>query len=562
MMTNNSRRRSVAWLVALWLLVCSAVVQAQTRAWLDRDSINMGETVTLNIETDQAAQPDYGPLRAEFDLSGQSSSRQLQMGGGRVSNSSAFTVALSPRRNGELQIPALRVGNTQTQPLRLVVGQAQVASRDSNALAFVETVVDDRAPYVQQTVGVVVRLYFATQLASGELVLDTPQGASLQRVGEDKTSNREINGRRYNVVERRFLLVPERSGALQLPGARFSGQGVGGFFDDFFGRDSGQLSARAPDQTLQVKPIPANAPQPWLPLKSLQLRYTAAPTNGRTGEATTIVVEATATGATKAQFPELPVPSLGDNAQVFAEPPQYDEIFNGDSPQLKLTRRYSIVPQQAGALSVPGIQMGWWDVATGQLRQAALPPLQLQVSQGTGANVAPPPVAQPIAKAPVLQGDALAANQAQQAQRPWLWPALAAAFALLWLVTLIWGLSRRRTPVAETHGGPQPAVAGRRAARYGQADLRRALDAGGLEEVVLILADMAGVDGIDAVLAQLDDPAQRQALERMQRARWGGEGDVSQARARLREALRSGPRWRGGAVAGKPVLDPLYPGQG
>ena len=31
-------------------------------------------------------------------------------------------------------------------------------------------------------------------------------------------------------------------------------------------------------------------------------------------------VEATAVGATRAQFPELPVPALGDAAQVFAEP--------------------------------------------------------------------------------------------------------------------------------------------------------------------------------------------------------------------------------------------------
>ncbi len=561
MMTNNSRGQGVAWLVALWLLVCSAVVQAQTRAWLDRDSINLGESVTLNIETDQSSQPDYGPLRAEFDISGQSSSRQMQMGGGRLSSSSVFTVNLSPRRNGELQIPALRVGNAQTQPLRLVVGQAPVVNRDSNALAFVETVVDDRQPYVQQTVGVVVRLYFATQLASGELVLDTPQGASLQRVGEDKTSNREVNGRRYNVVERRFLLVPERSGALQLPGARFNGQGVGGFFDDFFGRDSGQLSARAPEQTLQVKAIPANAPQPWLPLKNLQLRYTAAPTTGRTGEATTIVVEATATGVTKAQFPELPVPSLGDTAQVFAEPPQYDETFNGDSPQLKLTRRYSIVPQQAGALTVPGIQMDWWDVSAGEVKQAALPPLQLQVAQGTGAGVAPPPVAQPVAQAPALQGDALATNGVQ-VQRTWVWPALAAAFALLWLATLIWGLSRRRASAAEVADGAQPGGNGRTAARYSQADLRRALDAGGLDEVVHILADMAGVDGIDAVIARLEDPAQLQALERMQRARWGGEGDVSQARAQLREVFQSGPRWRDRAMAEKPMLDPLYPGQG
>ncbi|WP_449467589.1 BatD family protein [Stenotrophomonas humi] len=558
MSTGSSYRRFNQWAL-LCLLTCmsAGMVQAQTRAWLDRDSVNQGETVTLNIETDQGEAPDFTPLRADFALSNQSSSRQMQIRNGAISNTALFAVALSPQRTGTLVIPALRVGNARTAPLQLVVGQAPVASRDSNALAFIETDVDVTQPYVQQSVGVVVRLFFATQLASGELVLDTPAGASLQRVGDDRTSTREISGRRYNVVERRFLLVPERSGPLLVKGARFSGQGVGGFFDDFFGRDSGQLSARGPDQTLQVRATPADAPQPWLPLKGLQLRYTAAPKQGRTGEAITLVVEATASGVTKAQFPELPVPSLGDSAQVFAEPPQYDETFNGGSPQLKLTRRYSIVPQQAGALTVPGIGMEWWDVQAGQARTATLPDLQLQILQGTG-GIAAPPVAQPAQTAAAVPVEALALTGSATA-RPWLWPALAAGFALLWLATLIWGLSRRTAP-AHQDERDSPRNAETHRSRYSQADLRRALETGGLDEVVHILATMAGVDDLDAVMRKLDDESQRQALERMQRARWAGEGDVAAARARLREVFRSGPKWRGRAVAEKAVLDPLYPG--
>src|SRR5690606_39368056 len=49
-----------AWLVLL-LFACAGV-QAETRAWLDRDSIVLAERATLNIETDQATvdAPDYG----------------------------------------------------------------------------------------------------------------------------------------------------------------------------------------------------------------------------------------------------------------------------------------------------------------------------------------------------------------------------------------------------------------------------------------------------------------------------------------------------------------------
>jgi hypothetical protein len=553
-MNGQGMHTGARYLLLAWLLLCAGSVLAQPRAWLDRDAIGAGDSVTLNIETDQpGAEPDYAPLQADFILGERSSGRQVRMANGHVSNIALFGVVLTPRRGGVLAVPALRVGAQATAPLRLTVQDVPVAGRDGNAPAFVETEVDDTHPYVQQSVGVVVRLYYAAQLASGELDLDTPADASLQRVGNDRNFVREVGERRYNVVERRFLLVPERSGPLQLAGARFSGRGVGGFFGDFFGRDNGRLSARAPDQTLQVRPLPDAAPQPWLPLKELQLRYLTRPQAARAGEALTLEVEARAVGATRAQFPDLPVPSLGDAAQVFAEPAQYDERFDGASPQLTLTRRYSIVPRQPGVLRVPGIRLRWWDVTAGQERVASLPALELQVAQGSAA-ASPPPLAQPPVATPVAGGDAVAV--AMPARPSWLWPGLAAGFALLWLATLLWGLSRRCPAAAPASRGTAPVPGG----RHALADLRRALDVGALDEVAHILAGMGGVGSMDEVLARLDDPTQRQALERMQRARWGGGDDLVQVRERLREAFRGGPRWRGAATPEAPVLAPLYPG--
>src|SRR3546814_7467985 len=76
---------------------------------------------------------------------------------------------------------------------------------------------------------------------------------------------------RSTVVERRFLLVPERSGPLTIPGARFSGRGSGGFFDDVFGNGSRELRANGAPRFITVRPVPAKAPQPWLPLRGLGL---------------------------------------------------------------------------------------------------------------------------------------------------------------------------------------------------------------------------------------------------------------------------------------------------
>ncbi|MEE7548824.1 protein BatD, partial [Xanthomonas sp. Kuri4-1] len=122
------RHRSRALVVLLGLAASLGPVaqaEAETRAWLDRDSVGVGETVTLNIETDQrSAEPDYAPLQGAFGLSAQTGSRQMQVSNGTVSIRSLFGVALSPRRAGEMTIPALRVGNELTAPLRLSVGTA------------------------------------------------------------------------------------------------------------------------------------------------------------------------------------------------------------------------------------------------------------------------------------------------------------------------------------------------------------------------------------------------------------------------------------------------------
>ncbi len=557
-------RRIVRWGLALLLLGQVLLAHAQTRAWLDRNTIVEGGTVTLNIETAQTgATPDYTPLRADFELSAATSSRQVQWENGAMASRALFGIALTPRRSGVIQIPSLRVGREQTTPLTLQVqaGQAAAPAARGDEVAFIETDIGDATPYVQQTVGVVVRLYYATQLASGELVLDTPAGASLQRVGDDRSLVREVGGRRYNVVERRFLLIPERSGPLVLEGARFTGRGVGGMFNDFFGSGTARLSARAPTRTLQVQPQPDNAPQPWLPLHDLRLRYTATPQAARVGEAAALVIEAVADGATRTQFPELPVPSLGDAAQVFAEPPQYDETFDGSVPRLKMTRRYSIVPQREGRLQLADIGMDWWDVASGRARRTLLPPITLEVSGGQPALVAPPlpvPAVDPSAtNGPDKRGDALAAT-VETGREPWPWITLAVLFALLWLLTLAWALRRRRAAAVEEPPVTLPAAG----SNVGLADLRRALERDGLDEVERILCTMAGVDSIDAVIEKLADPVQRQALSQLQRARWAGQGDVAAARQALRQAMKPGPRWHPTPSAGKTELPPLYPSAG
>lgn len=122
-MTGNGHWRRVAiWLLSSSVAILALPAGAVTRAWLDRDSIDAGDAVTLNIETDQrGAEPDYSPLRGGFGLGAKNANQQMQVTNGSVTIRALFGVVITPRQTGEIIVPAIRVGNERTEPLRLQV---------------------------------------------------------------------------------------------------------------------------------------------------------------------------------------------------------------------------------------------------------------------------------------------------------------------------------------------------------------------------------------------------------------------------------------------------------
>jgi hypothetical protein len=554
--------RATRLIFTAMLLLLTATTQAQTRAWLDRDRIALGETATLNVETDQPGvdAPDYSPLLSDFAVSGNSSSQQYESINGTTRSRTLYAVALQPKRDGVIGIPGLRIGSLRTQPLTLTVTPSSAVPAHAGDAVFIEAETDAQEPYVQQAVGYTVRLYYAAPLISGQLDQDPPDGASLQRVGDDVQFTRDMAGHRYTVVERHYLLLPERSGTLAIPGARFQGRGAGGFFDDLFGDGQRELRANGAPRFVRVRAIPANAPQPWLPLRALSLRYLATPQAARAGEALTITIEASVDGANAAQMPELQLQAgdaRGGAAQIFPDPMQADETFRDGRPQVRIARKFSIVPARAGSLRISGPRLQWWDVRAGIARTASLPDITVQVAPGVN-GFGGAPAAAANADMPDPNRDWIHVPGVQGAVQPW---ALAAAvFALLWLVTFMWGLHRRPHAVVAVDEDAVPAP---RVAAHGTfADLRRAHDNGDLGDVSDALCAMAtpAVDDPDALRARLADPAQVAAIESLLRARWA-DGDGVAARSALRAAFRQGPRWRVAEQPAEEPLPPLYPRQ-
>ena len=214
-----------------------ATALALSRASIQPDRITLGNTATLTIETDQTnVTPDFSALEANFILRGQSSSVQTSLTNGGYTAKIAYAIELEPRVEGVLTVPPITIGNSTTEALSLTVLPAQQGSAQSGDPIYIESEIGTTTPYVQQAVPYTVRLFYAVPLVGGDVTGPTVDGASLQQLGEDRQSQVEIEGRRYGVFERRYLLTPERSGPLEVPPARFRGTAQTGGGNGFFSR--------------------------------------------------------------------------------------------------------------------------------------------------------------------------------------------------------------------------------------------------------------------------------------------------------------------------------------
>lgn len=586
------RAAQAGWLAAMALLCLAmawtAAAQAQVRAWLEPDRIALDETTELSIEINGMTAdglPDMSMLSQDFRMLDQGVVQQLDQSNGQFNLRIIMRMRLQPRREGVLQIPILRVGGSTTPPLQLVVGPPRTpvpkVGPDDPALPeqplYLESKLDTPSPYVQQTVGYTVRLYYeAGSLIGGRLDQDVPDGASLQQLGEDAQHTLRVGDRFYKVLERRYLLIPERPGVLTVPPARFQGRSLGVFGDPFDPAQQ-EVRTRGRPQTLQVKPIPSAAPQPWLPLRALSLRYIETPKALRVGESAMVTVELHADGATTSQLPALEL-KTAEGARVFPDQARRNDRFLEGRPLGTITRRFAVLPSRTGTLRVSAPRIAWWDAEAGVARTASLPDLVLDVAPGKA----------PSAGAGNAESVARPADARMGGWPAWLprggWLAITVLLILLWIGTVWWAwrlLARHRAHQATVAGPPAamqgaspmvaPAAANAPADPSNPAPARapaqaaewsRSLADGDPVQLLRALCAQAlpPAADADALRERLADPAQRDAVVALQRACWG-DGDRAAAVAAARTAFASGPRWRGASAAPRDdtTLPPLYP---
>src|SRR5690349_10326310 len=264
-------------LMAAFVMIAPSHADTTTaRAWLDRDTMHLGETVTLNVEAQGKVdgQPDFSALAQDFDLLGTQSNQQFSIVNGSSTAKTVWAVGLEPKRAGRITIPMLAIGSARTSPIALtVLAQPAGAQGKPGDDVFLEVTAEPLAPYVQQQVRYAVKLYYAFNLTDGNLSEPQADGVVVQRLGQDKSYLATIGDRRYHVMERHYALTPEKSGALNLPALVFRGNALDAADPTGFFSRPRTIAARSDAVQLNVKPKPSNwTGDAWLPAESMLLK--------------------------------------------------------------------------------------------------------------------------------------------------------------------------------------------------------------------------------------------------------------------------------------------------
>ena len=443
----GNRNAILNWVPVTLLLLVSATASATVTARVDRPTVDLNESFTLEIIVDSNTdlEPDLVPLGESFFVGQVSKLSNTSIFNGEIRRSLTWTVALMPKKTGVQEIPPIAIGTEKSAPVRITVNEPTNAP-PGEADVFVTSEVDLEETYVQAQILYRIRIYRAVATRQPALREPTITGveALVELAGDERQYEAVLNGRAYNVIERVIALYPQESGEIQISPARFEARVLRD------GRITGRKVFTSESHTINVLPIPAPpASHPdatWLPARDVQLSedWSRSPDEMEVGEPVTRNVSLSALGQIETQLPAIEAPEV-DGLNIYADQPELGRTLEGGGIRGVRKDQYAIIGLASGELELPAVEVPWWDIAAGEWKIANLPARTLTVR---GETILPTPVAPPMEVPAESSADATPpAEPVTVVVADSFWQRAAELLAVLWILTVAaWWWSSRSKP--------------------------------------------------------------------------------------------------------------------
>ena len=359
---------------------------------VDRSELARGETLTYTIrvyDQRQGMQLDLTPLTDEFDVLGTRTSSQIRSINGTVESWTDYIVTLFPLAEGELTIPSLEINDAVTNPIIISVVNEGPRSNQSNEELFLEIELNKETVYVQEQLLFTIRLYYTINgIRNPQFTeLEIPDTV-IQLIGSPNQYEKLIDGVRYGVYEKRYVVFPQRSGSLEIPDILFRGEVTDGSSNFVFRNlNTRRVTAFIEGISIQVdeRPEIARDTQFWLPVANLTLEesWSADISALKVGDSAVRTITMVADGLDGAVLPPFS-PTEIESLNLYADPPDIQRTFVDGSIVGSRVETMTLVPTLAGSIEIPEISVPWWNINTDLQERTVIPAVYINIATVEG----------------------------------------------------------------------------------------------------------------------------------------------------------------------------------
>lgn len=367
-------------------------------ASVNKNQFNLSETIQLSLSGDSQTpfqSMDLAPLNNDFDIIHRSHERHVVSVNGQFSEKVKLNLLLKAKQHGHLMIPSLKVGNDQTAAIQIQVSQQSTSAPNDQPVFLEVQWVGAEPTYVQSQLTLKVKIRHDGTLQRGELEPPQVEDAMVNRLSTNTTSQENINGRIWQVVERHFAVTPLKSGTLTVAPLQFRGQvgrklknsnrTVNNYFEPFWGQT---VTLQTPALQRDIlPPVAAYTGRTWLPAKSLTLSASSlSQTEFKVGDPINLNLDIEAVGLLAEQLPGVQMDALPDSIGVYPDDPILSNQFSQTDILGKFSLTIVLIPAIAGAIDLPELGITWWNTLTNKQETAKLKLPSFKVIDAAGVG--------------------------------------------------------------------------------------------------------------------------------------------------------------------------------
>ena len=375
----------------LFTINTPAFAQPQATASVSDNQVLLGDIFLLTVEVNETGsdyQLDTSELKDKFTVFVPSKSQKRMFINGEYKKETSWQVRLQANKVGTFTIPALQVGDAQTQPIQIQVSEPSTQQKQAQGDAiFIENSVNKSEIYLGQEVTLESKIYVSENISNANVIQPSSDSAEIEPIDPNPQTQTIRNGKRYQVFSYKYKVIPSLAKDIVISSPILTGQ-MNRRVNQWQGQSAFHtVNIRGNQITLTVKEIPDNFAGDWLVSDDVRLieNNDLHSKEYSIGDPITRSISLQVASISIDKMPEIKL-NYDNSVRYY---PDKDDLKQGEINNKLYTQRiitHAIIANKAGKLVLPEIKIPWWNSVTDQQEYAILPAQTLMIKAAKSNN--------------------------------------------------------------------------------------------------------------------------------------------------------------------------------